>query len=138
MQLASLRSDVINPVIIIRSGTTLEIKLQIEHEITDTGVCMIRFIGVLDALTTEQAHALIDTLFDNNNYKLVIDLSQVKYITSAGAGLLVGTQTQARQHSGDLVLMNVSSNVQDVLDLLGLTPLFKIVADRPAALHLFS
>jgi len=99
---------------------------------------MIRFIGVVDAHTVEQAHAVIDTLFDKGNCKIVIDLSQVKYITSAGAGLLVGTQTQARQHGGDVILMNVSSNVRDVLDLLGLTPLFKLVEHRLAALVLFS
>ena len=51
--------------------------------------------------------------------------------------MFIGALAKARQEKGDLVLMNISPEVLEVFDILGLTPMFFIAPDiDAAAVHL--
>lgn len=108
---------------------------KIEKEVLpDNGVVLLRLAGYLDAHTFERLEGAITELFAKGHYKLVVDLGSVEYISSAGAGVLIGTLSEAHEHSGNIVLVNPTANVREVFDLLGLTLVFQVVEDRAAAL----
>ncbi|MCZ7647955.1 MAG: STAS domain-containing protein [Planctomycetota bacterium] len=100
-------------------------------------VTVIRVSGYLDAHTFEQLEETISELFGQSHYKLVVDLSKVEYISSAGAGVFIGALSEAQEHSGNIVLMNPTSNVREVFDLLGLTQIFQVVDNQKEALAAF-
>ena len=100
-------------------------------------VTIIRVAGYLDAHTFEQLEETLSGLFGKNQYRIVVDLSKVEYISSAGAGVFIGALSEAQEHNGNIVLMNPTNNVREVFDLLGLTQIFQVVDDQQAALATF-
>ncbi len=94
--------------------------------------------GFLDAHTFERLEKTISGLFAQGHYRVVVDLSGVGYIGSAGAGVFIGALGKARDHQGDLVLLTPSPAVQEVLDLLGLCQIFRIAKTLDEAQTFFS
>lgn len=101
------------------------------------GVTIVRVAGYLDAHTFEQLEEAIASLFASSKYKVIVDLEKVEYISSAGAGVFIGALSEAQEHEGNIVLMNPTSNVREVFDLLGLSQIFNVVDDQTAALAAF-
>ena len=101
------------------------------------GITVVRVAGYLDAHTFEQLEETISDLFGKSQYKVIVDLARVEYISSAGAGVFIGALSEAQEHGGNIVLMNPTQNVREVFDLLGLTQIFQVVDDEPAALAAF-
>jgi len=100
-------------------------------------VTVIRVAGYLDAHTFEQLEETISDLFNKSQYRLIVDLSKVEYISSAGAGVFIGALSEAQEHNGNIVLMNPTPNVREVFDLLGLTQIFQVVNTQKEALAAF-
>jgi anti-sigma B factor antagonist len=69
--------------------------------------------------------------------RLVLDLSGVDYVSSAGLRALLATMKDARQHGGDVRLAAVKPEVARVLDLSGFTTILKLFPDESAALSSF-
>jgi anti-sigma B factor antagonist len=101
------------------------------------GVVIIRLTGYLDAHTFERLEEAISELFSKSQYRLVVDLEQVEYISSAGAGVFIGALSEAHENKGNIVLMRPTPNVREVFDLLGLTQIFQVVDNANAALAVF-
>ncbi|MBF0243761.1 MAG: STAS domain-containing protein [Planctomycetes bacterium] len=108
-------------------------------EYTDLGqdVALIKVNGYIDAHTFEDLENEIQNRFSNRQFKIIVDLSNVPYISSAGAGVFIGAFPQAQENDGNIVLLNPSKNVLDVLDLLGLTEIFTVTKDLEAAKQAF-
>jgi len=98
---------------------------------------VIRVAGYLDAHTFEELEEAINDLFGKKKYRIIVDLSKVEYISSAGAGVFIGALSEAQEHDGNIILMNPTSNVREVFDLLGLTQIFQVVEDQNTALAAF-
>lgn len=94
---------------------------------------VIHVVGYLDAHTFEELEEAINDLFGKKKYRIIVDLSRVEYISSAGAGVFIGALSEAQEHDGNIVLMRPTSNVREVFDLLGLTQIFQIIDDQNAA-----
>jgi len=107
------------------------------ESVPEKNVVIVSLSGYLDAHTFERLEETIAELFGKNHYKIVVDLSEVEYISSAGAGVFIGALSEAHEHKGNIVLMNPTANVREVFDLLGLTQIFQVVDDRGAALAAF-
>lgn len=109
-------------------------ELKIDVEEPQEGVAILTLEGFLDAHTFEQLDETIQELFDRNVVRLVADLSGVEYISSAGAGVFIGSLASAQEANGNIVLVNPTPNVREVFDLLGLSQIFTITDDVDSAL----
>ncbi|MBP5232476.1 MAG: STAS domain-containing protein [Planctomycetes bacterium] len=87
---------------------------------------MIKLRGFLDAHTFEQLDSAIQELFSQGKYRLVVDLKDVEYISSAGAGVFIGSLAIAQENGGNIIITQPTPNVQEVFDLLGLSQIFTI------------
>jgi stage II sporulation protein AA (anti-sigma F factor antagonist) len=65
---------------------------------------------------------------------LVVDLSAVEYISSAGLAVLLGEAKATAGRDGTLVLCGLGDGVREVFSLAGLLPLFTIEPTREAAM----
>ncbi len=101
-------------------------------------VTFIAVQGFLDAHTFEEMEKTINDLFDGGTYRLVVDLSKLDYISSAGAGVFIGAIGTAQENDGNIVLMKPSPNVKEVFDLLGLSQIFPFSNDVEGAQKLFA
>ncbi len=115
------------------TATTLTIDR--EH-LTEHNAWILKLNGTVNAHTFERLEADVGESFKNNHFRLIIDLSAVEYVSSAGMGVLMHAMAEARRNGGNLVLMNAASNVREVFYALHWTEVFNLVDGIDAALEL--
>jgi anti-sigma B factor antagonist len=77
--------------------------LNIEQEHTEDGYTICRPIGELDAFTVSQFRQALAEIASKP--RLVIDMSGVPFVDSAGLGALIGGIRRARELGGDVVVV---------------------------------
>jgi len=83
--------------------------------------------GKVDSFTAPDLIKAIEALNNANRFKLILDLNQLEYMSSAGfRALLLGQRNCKRYNRGEIVLASVPKKIMDALELTGFTPLFKI------------
>jgi len=112
-------------------------KFQIDVKPVGDGMVCVAVEGFLDAHTFEQMETTINKLFTESTYKVMVELSKVDYISSAGAGVFIGAIGTAQENGGNIILMNPTPNVKEVFDLLGLSQLFQFAESEDGAKKLF-
>lgn len=126
-----------------RSGRLVEKEqsvsyFSISHEMIGSDIDLLKVSGFLDAHTFRRLEEAIGDIFPQRRYKLIVDLTNVDYISSAGAGVLIAALSQAEENGGQLVLLNPRKDVTDVLDMLGLVDTFSVAGHRQDAVAALS
>jgi anti-sigma B factor antagonist len=111
--------------------------LTIDQKQLEDGIILITASGFLDAHTFEEMENVIEDLFRQQVFKIIIRLDRLDYISSAGAGVFIGAIGTATANGGNIVLLNPSPNVKEVFDLLGLSQIFPIVFQEGEARSYF-
>ena len=106
---------------------------QIKEDPPKDGSVFLAIQGFLDAHTFEELEKKINDLFEAGNYKLIVDLSGLDYISSAGAGVFIGAIGTAQENDGNIILIKPGTNVKEVFDLLGLSQIFTFKDTREDA-----
>jgi anti-sigma B factor antagonist len=81
-------------------------------------VSVVKVSGYLDTTTARELEAALNGLLGKGSYKIVLDLSGVTYISSAGWGIFIGEIKEIRNHGGDLKLAAMVGDVFEVFQLL--------------------
>jgi anti-sigma B factor antagonist len=102
------------------------------------GIMLIKASGFLDAHTFEEMENVIEDLFRQQVFKIIVLLDKLDYISSAGAGVFIGAVGTATANGGNIVLLKPSPNVKEVFDLLGLSQIFPIVFQESEAVSYFN
>lgn len=92
---------------------------------------------VLEDLEAPLATTL-DRLIGGGHVRLVLDLSQVTYIDSAGLGLLVSRFVRAQKRGGDLRFVRPTLRSQHLLHLTKLASVFRTFDSADAAVGSFA
>jgi len=86
---------------------------------------LVNVTGRVDSATASQLAEVLDGLTDKGRFKIVLDLSGVEFMSSAGLRVLISTQKTCKRHNrGELVLALVPKRIFDALELAGFVPLF--------------
>ncbi|MFB9864596.1 anti-sigma factor antagonist [Rufibacter immobilis] len=89
--------------------------------------------GELDASTCLQVDREIELALIQPIEQLWLDFEEVKYISSAGLGVLISHMATLEARQINLVLYGMSSHVKNVFELLGLHTIMTIVPSRKDA-----
>jgi anti-anti-sigma factor len=95
-----------------------------------SGVATIQVNGHLDSVTSTSLEQLLKRLISEGKVRFIVDLGDVTYISSGGWGIFTGEVRHLRESGGDVVLVNMSSEVYDVYELLGFNEVLKACASR--------
>jgi anti-sigma B factor antagonist len=113
--------------------------MKIQKETLASGkIVMLILNGAINVNTFDKLENEIQQLFMAGSYKVILDVSGIRYVSSAGAGVLMNAYLQAQEHNGKLVLIKVSNSVKDVLELLNLQNVIPIADDLNAAMPMFA
>ncbi len=94
--------------------------------------------GRIDSATAPELQKSLNEATDEGNFKLVLDLKGVDFISSAGLWVLVNAQKKCKRFNrGELVLASVSQRVRDALNLAGFIPYFNTFDDTAKAVGSF-
>jgi len=91
-------------------------------------------IGEGDVLLREE----ISKLLTENKKQLVLDLSGVSYMDSAGVGELVSVYTSVKNRGGDLKLSGLTKKIKDLLQITQLMTIFETFDNTADAISSFS
>ncbi len=76
----------------------------------------------------------INSLLQQGNKKVLLDLGAVSYVDSAGLGQLVHVHTTTTHHGGQLKLLNLSKRLTDLLVVTKLATVFDSYENEQEAL----
>lgn len=81
-------------------------------------IALFRLRGYLDTETCSRMLQQIGETLKEKIYHLIVDMSQVNYVSSAGWGVFVGEIKSIREHGGDLKIVQMMPEVADVFEML--------------------
>lgn len=109
--------------------------LTINSEVLEEGLVLVAPAGPIDHRTYESLEKTLARLSDDGVTRMILDLSGVTYICSAGMGTLFWWMTEAEtEDDGAFILCNLSKMVREVFVAVGLMELFTIADSRENAL----
>ncbi|MCL4510694.1 MAG: STAS domain-containing protein [Bacteroidetes bacterium] len=94
--------------------------------------------GFLDAHTAPELEKTFSELIGKGKFNIVVNFSELNYISSAGLGVFMAYIDEIRTNHGDIKLANMQQKVYNVFDLLGFPFLYEIYKDQDEALRKFS
>ncbi|MFZ5918280.1 MAG: STAS domain-containing protein [Chloroflexota bacterium] len=101
-------------------------------------VDLVTVSGRVDGSTAPELEAGLRGINDGGKFRIVLDLSGLEYISSAGLRVLVSTLKNCRRYNrGDLRLTGLSERVLEVFELAGLDVLFRIYPSAAEAVGSF-
>lgn len=97
-------------------------------------VTAIAVKGRIDSTTAAQFGQKIESVVASPSARLVVDLRDLDYISSAGFRVLLVAAKRADESGSRLVLCGLSSKVRQLFDVGGFLDLFAITATRDEAM----
>ena len=99
---------------------------------------LITIKGRVDSSTAPQLAQALETANESGKYKLVVDMTGLEYMSSAGFRALLAAQRNSKKYNrGEVVLVNVPARIREALELAGFTELFKTFDDTLTAVGHF-
>ena len=110
-----------------------------EMNVKESGdITIIELSGDVDSQSSPEVKSRIRTLISDGRSKLVVDLEKVRYMDSAGLGLLLSGLKAARKESSDLKLAAIQKRqVQSIFRLTNLNKVFEIFENQEDAVVAF-
>lgn len=102
------------------------------------GLTLLRLHGELDAYTANELEQAVQNAIASNDFKLVMNGADLRYISSAGLGVFMAHIETLRENGGDIKFAALQPSVFDTFDLLGFPHLFDIFATEEEAVAAFN
>ena len=97
-------------------------------------VLILRIIGKLDSSTSKDLEEKILSIIASSQGKLVIDLSQLDYVSSAGLRVFLLAAKRMDGAKGKMILCSLKDAVKQVFDIAGFSSLLTLTASTEEAI----
>ena len=108
--------------------------LEIERKLLRKGSVQLTLRGIIDAQTFEKLEIETQDVFHRGGYRLILDVHDLQYISSAGIGVLMNAMAECHAHKGELYLVRMPHVIKEIFDSLSLATVFKVAATADDAL----
>jgi anti-anti-sigma factor len=86
---------------------------------------VVSISGSIDALTAPDVMNFLHSKIAGGQHRLVLDLSRVDFMSSAGLRVILAALKSSRQEGGDLRLAAAQPGVEKILKMSGFTNILK-------------
>jgi len=100
----------------------------------EDGLPIIELAGDVDTYTCSRLRAAIMRLIEEGQFKMVVNMASVKYIDSAGLGIIVGGLRRVAEHEGGIALAGANEQIKRVLNITGLARIIDLFEDEDEAI----
>lgn len=87
---------------------------------------VLSITGRMDAVTAPEIEKGLSALVDNGEKRLIIDLKDLEYISSAGLKSILVLAKRLKREEGNMVFANLQGHVMEVFRISGFYDLFTI------------
>ena len=101
------------------------------------GITIFTLEGRVDSEGAVDLDLALQAATAAGHYKLILEMSQVRYINSAGLRTLADVLTQTQSSDGDLKLVDLNPKVQRVFQIIGFDKFFSMYATIDDAVTAF-
>jgi len=98
------------------------------------GVVVVKLLGNLDTNTAPDAESEIDNWLEKGTQKMVINLEETKYVSSAGLRIFLATAKKMTAREGAVKLCCPNEVVQEILDISGFSTILDVKKTEEEAL----
>lgn len=95
-----------------------EIKIESRFADKNGEIMIVELGGHVDQSNSFQLQKMFDDIIDSRVFKVVVDFVALHYMSSAGWGIFVGEVKRFRENGGDIKLAAMSSEINDVYQML--------------------
>ncbi|MEP6895969.1 MAG: STAS domain-containing protein [Chloroflexota bacterium] len=107
--------------------------MNLEYSELDNGIRMIKMAGRLDLEGTNTIEKQFVQYCAGENVFILVDLSQVSYLSSIGIPMLITSAKAVGNRGGRMALLNPQANVRSVMDITGVSNMIRIYKDVETA-----
>ena len=104
----------------------------------ESGVTVVQPDGRIDTEAAERLDQVLQGAVAQGNSRIVVDMSKVEYISSAGLRSLAAVLVKCRDDGGDMKLAALNERVTRVFKIIGFDLLMSVTDTPEAALADFS
>ena len=98
----------------------MEINIRLEKQLA-----IVAITGSVDALTSGEVTNFLSQQIEEGKKRVIVDLSQVDFMSSAGLRAILTALKASRQQGGDLSLAGAQPGVERILKMAGFTNILK-------------
>ena len=111
-------------------------------QIEERNIGDVKVLDVKGKITLGEGDELlkdkVNSLVNQGNRKIILNLAEVPYIDSAGLGEIVRTYTTVSRQGGSLKLLNLTKRITDLLSITKLLTVFETFESENDAVRSFS
>ncbi|MFW5500197.1 MULTISPECIES: STAS domain-containing protein [unclassified Maridesulfovibrio] len=96
-------------------------------------VLIIAINGRLDALTSSKLESKMCEFISSGENKIVIDLGELEYISSAGLRAILFCAKKLKATEGDIAFANITGMISEVFEISGFGTMFNIYSSALTA-----
>ena len=94
---------------------------------------VIALTGDINESKADKLGQLFHSLFDENTHKIILDMSQTRFISSTGLGCIMMAYKECAANGGYVRLVKPQPLIADILRITKLDSIFEIYDDIPTA-----
>jgi len=102
-----------------------DIQVEVNYTGENKDIAIITARGFIDTTTAPELEKKLEEQLALNKYRIIVNLENIDYVSSAGWGVFVSEIREIRENNGDLVLVNMSPDVYDVYELMEFSSILK-------------
>jgi anti-anti-sigma factor len=97
-------------------------------EVSELKRCvLVKLSGRIDSSKAAAVEAALDEQINQGNYRFVVDMSDVEYVSSAFLRVMISKMKATKKwNRGNVSLAAMQPRIMDVFELAGVTELFRI------------
>ncbi|MBI5950052.1 MAG: STAS domain-containing protein [Chloroflexi bacterium] len=99
----------------------------------DNGINLIKLTGKLDIIGVGEIETKFAGYCAGNNVRMIVDMSKVDFLASIGIRLLTVNAKSLASRKGKMVILNPTSEVQNILEITGIPAIIPIYSNLESA-----
>ena len=112
--------------------------MKVERKKNDAGIEILQVSGRIDPSTSNQLEEEINSVLSAGQSKLVLNLSEVDFISSTGLRIFLSALKKVKAQNGDVKICCMNSNIEKIFKIAGFVSLFDILPTEEEAVRKFS
>jgi anti-anti-sigma factor len=104
-------------------------------EETKNDIVILRLEGRLDATTSPQIEAKISQITESGKNKVIFNLQNMDYLSSAGMRVLLAVTKKIKSLNGKFIVCSLSDDVFEIIKMAGFNQILHIVSNEDKALQ---
>lgn len=112
--------------------------MKIEKKKSEKGIEILQVSGRIDPSTSNQLEEEINAVLSTGQFRMVLNLSDVDFISSTGLRIFLSALKKVKAQNGDVKICCMNSNVEKIFKIAGFVSLFDISPTEEEAVRKFS